>query len=87
VSDKQKAPATIAKAASTKKAAPKKRTLPGKKAVAKRAVAKGASYACHVCGLVLVVDEECGCAEVCDIICCGTPMKERKVKIRTAAKA
>jgi len=47
--------------------------------------AKGAQYACAVCGLVISVDETCGCVETCDIICCGEPMKEHKKK-STAAK-
>jgi hypothetical protein len=51
-----------------------------KQAPAKKKMAKGASYACEVCGLVVSVDEVCGCVDYCDIVCCGRPMKERKVK-------
>jgi len=29
---------------------------------------------CELCGMVVVVDEPCGCA-ACDLICCGQPMK------------
>lgn len=45
-----------------------------KKAAAK-AMAKGQSYSCEVCGLVVTVDEVCGCVDVCDIVCCGEPMQ------------
>ena len=55
-----------------------------KKAPAKKKVAKGNSYACEVCGLVVSVDEMCGCVDVCDIVCCGQPMKEKKVKVKVA---
>ena len=29
---------------------------------------------CNVCGLVVIVDKECGC-EVCDLICCGQQLQ------------
>jgi hypothetical protein len=65
---------------------------PAKKAVAKKAVAKkaasrtasrgglktGDQYKCSVCGLVVSVDETCGCVETCDIVCCDTPMKKKR---------
>ena len=61
-----------------------------KKAIAKRAPAKktaargktkvGDSYACGVCGLSITVDEDCGCAEACDIICCSEPMKKKRAR-------
>ena len=51
-----------------------------RKAPAKKKVAKRDSYVCEVCGLAVSVDETCGCVDVCDIICCGKPMKERKVQ-------
>ena len=61
-----------------------------KKAVAKRASAKkvstkgktkaGDSYFCEVCGLGITVDEDCGCAEACDIICCSEPMKKKRTR-------
>ena len=38
---------------------------------------KGDKYQCEDCGLVLMVDEPCGC-EPCEIVCCGTPMKPVK---------
>ena len=37
-------------------------------------VTKGDRYACDVCGLVVSVDEICGCVDACDIICCGEQM-------------
>ena len=40
---------------------------------------KGDKYKCGECGLVVVVDETCGCSP-CDLICCGAPMKEVKPK-------
>jgi rubrerythrin len=70
------------KVAMAKKAPARKTTT--KKAVAQ--VAKGDSYVCEVCGLAVTVDEACGCVDVCDIICCGQPMKPKKVKARAAKK-
>lgn len=35
----------------------------------------GSRYQCGVCGLAVTVDEVCGCADFCDIICCGEQMK------------
>jgi len=60
---------------------------PAKKAVAKRAGCKTASrakvktgdqYKCSVCGLVVSVDETCGCVQKCDIICCDSQMKKKR---------
>ncbi|MCX5842292.1 MAG: hypothetical protein NT022_00825 [Deltaproteobacteria bacterium] len=54
---------------------------------------KGDALTCEVCGLVVVVDESCGCA-VGEIICCKTkPMAKGKAvadkakKKKAAAKA
>lgn len=67
-----------------KKAAKK---APAKKAVVKRAGCKTASrakvkagdqYKCSVCGLVVSVDETCGCVQKCDIICCEAQMKKKR---------
>jgi hypothetical protein len=41
---------------------------------------KGSKYTCSVCGLVVSIDNECGCASVCDLMCCHTPMKPKKSK-------
>lgn len=46
-----------------------------KKGKKKTVKAKKAGYACGVCGLVVTVDETCGCVDACDIICCGEQMK------------
>jgi hypothetical protein len=43
---------------------------------------KGNKYKCEECGVVVVVDEPCGC-EPCDLVCCGVPM----VKITPRKKA
>jgi hypothetical protein len=56
------------------------------KVPAKGKIAKGSSYVCEVCGLAVIVDEVCGCVGVCDIICCGKPMKEKKVKVKATKK-
>jgi hypothetical protein len=55
------------KAAATKKSATKMKTMK-----------KGSKFACSTCGLVVSVDEVCGCVEACDIVCCGAPMKPKK---------
>jgi hypothetical protein len=44
---------------------------------AKKAVKKGDRYSCEVCGLIVSVDEACGCATACDIICCGAQMRAK----------
>ncbi len=54
----------------TKKATPKKKSTPKLK--------EGDRYECTVCGLVVTVDELCGCVETCDIICCGKQMKKKR---------
>jgi hypothetical protein len=36
-------------------------------------VKSGDVLSCEVCGLTVIVDEECGCATI-DIICCEEPM-------------
>jgi hypothetical protein len=35
---------------------------------------KGEKYKCEDCGLVVLVEDPCGC-ESCEIVCCGEPMK------------
>lgn len=39
---------------------------------------KNERYACETCGLVVSVDETCGCVDTCDIVCCGSEMKLKK---------
>jgi hypothetical protein len=58
-----------------------------KRAPAKKAVSKGQSFECEVCGLAVTVNEACGCIETCDILCCSQPMKEKKAKAKPKAKA
>jgi hypothetical protein len=41
-------------------------------------VKKGSRYTCSVCGLVVAVDEVCGCVDICDIICCSQQMKPKR---------
>ncbi|MBC7131442.1 hypothetical protein H5T51_09600 [Candidatus Bathyarchaeota archaeon] len=40
---------------------------------------KGEKYKCETCGLVVIVDEACGCSAH-EIICCEAPMKKVKEK-------
>ena len=42
-------------------------------------VKKGDKYKCEDCGIVLLVDNACGCGP-CDIVCCGEPMKKVEEK-------
>jgi len=63
-----------------------KKAATAKKPVAKKAVSKGQSLECGVCGLAVTIDEDCGCVETCDILCCGQPMKEKKTKTKPKAK-
>ncbi len=46
---------------------------------------KGDLLSCKVCGLVVSVDEACGCATT-DVICCGKPMASGKVAANKAKK-
>jgi hypothetical protein len=39
-------------------------------------VKAGDVLSCEVCGLAVIVDEECGCA-IADIICCEEPMMNK----------
>jgi len=48
------------------------------KRATKKAVKKGEVYECSVCGLAVRVDEVCGCADACDIICCEKQMKPKR---------
>lgn len=80
---KKATPKKVATArAATKKAAPRKATRAPARATTKAAIKRGAGYSCHVCGLVVTVDETCGCAEVHDIVCCGKSMKPVKAKAK-----
>ena len=39
---------------------------------------KGARYACGLCGMIVTVDNVCGCVDTCDIICCGEQMRPKR---------
>jgi hypothetical protein len=67
------------KAKPATKVAPKAKAAPKKKA-------EGDAYACEVCGLVVAVEEPCGCVDACEIICCGEPMKAKTAPKAKAAK-
>jgi hypothetical protein len=50
---------------------------------------KGDQYECEECGLVVIVEDPCGCDETCELICCNEPMKPVKSsekKPKAAAK-
>jgi len=51
---------------------------------------KGEKYKCEECGLIVVVEDPCGC-ETSELLCCEVPMKPIKVaekaKPKTKAKA
>jgi hypothetical protein len=50
---------------------------------------KGEKYKCEECGLVVLVEDPCGC-EACDLICCSVPMKPVKAttaKVKAKPKA
>lgn len=38
-------------------------------------VKKNQKYECQECGLVISIDECCGCADYCDLMCCGAPLR------------
>jgi hypothetical protein len=71
-------PAVKAAQAAAKAApqAPKKASVRGARGK-KSKVNRGDKFYCNECGLVVTVDEACGCA-ACDIICCGTEMQPTK---------
>jgi len=52
-----------------------------KKSKKAAAVRKGNKYFCRECGLVVSIDETCGCVDMCDIVCCGRPMKKKTRKV------
>ena len=62
----------------TGKKAPTKKT-PVKKAATGGKAKAAEGYVCGVCGFAVSVDEDCGCAEAHDIICCSEPMKKKRV--------
>lgn len=69
-------PATGKAGAAAKPAA---KPAKAKASKAKKAKAgRGNQLYCEVCGLVVSIDEACGCAGVCDIICCEQQMQPKK---------
>ncbi|MEM3378013.1 MAG: hypothetical protein QXV09_07390 [Candidatus Bathyarchaeia archaeon] len=46
---------------------------------------KGDKYKCEECGLIVLVEDPCGC-EPLQILCCGAPMKPVKAAAKTQAK-
>lgn len=64
----------------TKKAATVKKSRTTEK------ITKGDAYTCEVCGLAVSIDSVCGCVDVCDIVCCGTPMTKKRARATTAKK-
>jgi hypothetical protein len=49
---------------------------------------KGEKYICEECGLVIAVEDPCGCEPV-ELVCCSVPMKPvsaKKVKAKPKAK-
>jgi len=57
----------------TKKKTPKK--IAPKKTTKSKKAKKNDKLVCDKCGLVVSVDTMCGCADVCDLLCCGKEMK------------
>jgi hypothetical protein len=52
---------------------------------------EGDLYGCEECGMIVCVEDPCGCS-ACEIICCDVPMKKktgttRKKKVISKAKA
>jgi hypothetical protein len=47
---------------------------------------KGDKYKCEECGLVILVEDPCGC-ETCAIVCCGEQMKPVKAAAKAKPKA
>jgi hypothetical protein len=45
---------------------------------------KGDLYTCEECGMVVCVEDPCGCS-TCELICCDIPMTKKAAK-RTAKK-
>jgi hypothetical protein len=60
--------------------------MPVKSATGKKKVSNSDKYEYQACGLVVSVDEVCDCVDVCDIICCGQPMKRKEVKAKATKK-
>ena len=46
---------------------------------------KGEKYKCEECGLVVVVEDPCGC-ETVELLCCSVPMKPVKATAKAKPK-
>lgn len=46
---------------------------------------KGEKYKCEECGLIVVVEDPCGC-EVVELMCCEAPMKPVKKAVKAKPK-
>jgi hypothetical protein len=46
---------------------------------------EGDRYICEECGMVVAVEEACGC-EPCELVCCDVPMEKTKAAKRPAGK-
>ena len=44
---------------------------------------KGEEYKCDECGLVVLVEDPCGC-NTCELVCCEVPMKQVKTPSKKA---
>jgi hypothetical protein len=55
----------------------KKKGKPVLKKKAKAVAKKAERYTCGVCGLVVAVNRDCGCAHVHKLVCCGKVMKKK----------
>jgi hypothetical protein len=49
-------------------------------------VKKGDIFSCNECGLIITVDEACGCAAT-ELICCEEPMVKGKAAVAKAKAA
>jgi hypothetical protein len=47
---------------------------------------KGEKYQCEECGLIVVVEDPCGC-ETIKLMCCEAPMKPVKATAKAKPKA
>ena len=47
---------------------------------------KGEKYKCENCGLIVVVEDPCGCEEI-ELLCCEAPMKPVKAAAKPKPKA
>jgi hypothetical protein len=47
---------------------------------------KGEKYQCDECGLIVVVEDPCGC-ETVELLCCEKPMKPVKAAAKSKPKA